>query len=125
MGIAGSRSRILLPSTAMMFVLAARSDNDDQAPETGESLTPCVKFELEKKRTPPEARTVNWLLVVDSTSASVESLQTNEPACAACARFPAAKEKSPSAALSFPPGMVEQYPEQEFEQPPLMVEKNP
>jgi len=60
----------------------------------------------ETNRTPPVARTENSLVVVETKSTSVESAQTNVPACRAFALRPAAKENTPLAALLLPPGMV-------------------
>ena len=44
---------------AMAIVFALRSLTDDQEPAPGARVTPAVNAEFEKKRTPPEARTLN------------------------------------------------------------------
>src|SRR5437870_9041077 len=74
--------------------------------------------------TPPEARTRNWLLVVDVKSASCESAQTKVPLWSAFALRPAANDQFPPARFASPPGTVEYSPEVVFALPPPMPEKS-
>src|SRR5690349_20969513 len=83
--------------------------------------------------TPPLARTRNWLGPVDWKLENVESAQMKVPsspfaspvaaASRTQARVPAANERSPPAALMYPPGTMPREPRAVFPSPPATVEK--
>ena len=86
MGTVARRERMLCPSTGAKFILAFWELRNDQEPAPGASCTPTVAPLFEKKRTPPEARAVNWLSRVEPIERLVESPQTKEPGLLALAR---------------------------------------
>src|SRR5436309_13294445 len=114
-GIATRLSRISFVFATSKFSLTLRSLTQLQAPTPGAMLqnwveTPVDGLIATVKPTPPVALTPNQFGTPLPKSKFCVSAQTNCPVAFACARYPAAKLKSPCARLEYPPGTVECCP---------------
>src|SRR5439155_25100638 len=113
MGISSTRWRIScgLTLTKFSFVFRSLVLTQQPLPWGSQALTlTFVPLTPETNNVPPVARTANWLLFVETKSASTESAQTKEPGLAALARWPAAKLKFPDALFPCPPATVLKEP---------------
>src|SRR5689334_8136982 len=100
--------------------MALLSLSVDQEPAPDASSTPDIALVFELMRTPPDARTRNWLSAVVEKSSSVESAQTKLPSWIALALRPAARLKF-AARLFWPPGTVPKSPVMRLFAPPPMA----